>query len=185
MLLKKGCHDRGWIKFGSHKNEGSAAQSGKETIMEIFALRCSWYVAVPLIGLLIVGLLWAINKPLGGYVDTVQWTQEAAAPSWRVLLLLGIAVGGLFSALAAGSYQPTLAYGGFDTTLGVTLPTKALILFSGGGLIGFGARLAGGCTSGHGMCGTAMGSPASIVATVTFMATAVVTANLLAMAFGG
>ena len=54
-----------------------------------------------------------------------------------------------------------------------------------GGLIGFGARLGGGCTSGHGMCGVATGSPASIVATMTFMGTAIVAANLLALAIRG
>lgn len=157
--------------------------------MEIFAIRCPWYVAGPLIGALIVVLLWAINRPLGalgGYVDTVQWAQEpGAAPSWRVFLLLGIVLGGLLSALAAGGYQPTLAYGSFDATpFGMTLPAKALVLLGAGGLIGYGARRAGGCTSGHGMCGTAMGSPASLVATMTFMGVAVVTAHLLLLVFG-
>jgi len=39
-------------------------------------------------------------------------------------------------------------------------------------LVGFGTRLGNGCTSGHGICGIARLSPRSIVATVTFMATA-------------
>lgn len=157
--------------------------------MEIFAIRCPWYIAGPVIGLLITGLLWAINKPLGalgGYVDAVQWAQTPASePSWRVFLLLGIVIGGLLSAIAAGGYQPTLGYGSFDTALGATLSAKAAILFVAGGLIGYGARLAGGCTSGHGMCGIAMGSPASLVATMIFMGTAAATANLLAFLFGG
>ena len=49
--------------------------------MEIFALRCPWYVAGPLLGLLITALLWATNKPLGalgGYCDTVEWLQARA-----------------------------------------------------------------------------------------------------------
>jgi uncharacterized protein len=156
--------------------------------MELFALRCPWYIAGPLVGLLITGLLWATNKPLGalgGYCDTVQWLQARARdPSWRVLLLLGIVIGGFLSAVAAGGWLPTLAYGSFDAVLGNTLVAKALTLFAAGGLIGFGARLAGGCTSGHGMCGTSMGSPASLVATVTFMATAIMTANGLAWLLG-
>lgn len=156
--------------------------------MEVFALRCPWYVAGPLIGLLITGLLWATNKPLGalgGYCDAAQWLQERrGAPSWRVLLLLGIVIGGALSAVAVGGWQPTLAYGSFDAVLGNSLVAKGTTLFAAGGLIGFGARLSGGCTSGHGMCGTSMGSPASLVATVTFMATAVMTANGLAWLLG-
>ena len=36
-------------------------------------------------------------------------------------------------------------------------------------LVGFGTRLGGGCTSGHGVCGLSRGSPRSFVATGTFM----------------
>jgi uncharacterized membrane protein YedE/YeeE len=41
-------------------------------------------------------------------------------------------------------------------------------------LIGYGAKLAGGCTSGNGLSGTAMLSPGSLVATGSFFATAIV-----------
>jgi hypothetical protein len=52
-------------------------------------------------------------------------------------------------------------------------------------MMGYGARTAGGCTSGHGMCGISLLSPASIVSTVTFFATAVLLAYALAFVFGG
>jgi uncharacterized membrane protein YedE/YeeE len=42
-------------------------------------------------------------------------------------------------------------------------------------LVGLGASLANGCTSGHGVCGLSRGSPRSLVAVATFMLTAVVT----------
>ena len=157
--------------------------------MEIFANACPWYVAGPLLGLLVAGLLWAINKPLGalgGYCDAVQWLEQPETrPSWRVLFLAGIVIGGALSALAAGAFQPTLTYGAFMPTVGATLGIGGVVLFVAGTLIGYGARLGGGCTSGHGMCGMAMGSPASIVATMTFMGTAVAVANVLAVLIGG
>jgi uncharacterized membrane protein YedE/YeeE len=157
--------------------------------MEIFAHQCPWYVAGPLLGLLVAGLLWAINKPLGalgGYIDTVQWMGERdTGPSWRVLFLAGMVIGGLLSALAAGGYQPTVAYGAFNSAFGATLGLGGVVLFAGGTLVGFGARAGGGCTSGHGMCGMAMGSPASIVCTMTFMGAAVAAANVLALLIGG
>jgi uncharacterized membrane protein YedE/YeeE len=157
--------------------------------MEIFVHQCPWYVAGPLLGLLVAGLLWTVNKPLGalgGYVDTVQWMREGGTgPSWRVLFLSGMIIGGALSALAAGGYRPSLAYGAFTSTFGAILGIGGVVLFAGGTLIGFGARAGGGCTSGHGMCGMAMGSPASIVCTMTFMGAAIVAANVLALLIGG
>ena len=47
-------------------------------------------------------------------------------------------------------------------------------LWSSGVLIGYGAKLAGGCTSGNGLSGTAILSPAALAATATFFATAIV-----------
>ncbi len=47
------------------------------------------------------------------------------------------------------------------------------ILVGAGALIGFGAKTAGGCTSGNGICGTSLGSAASFVATGTFLAVAI------------
>jgi uncharacterized protein len=54
----------------------------------------------------------------------------------------------------------------------------------GGLLVGFGTRLGGGCTSGHGVCGLARLSPRSLVATALFMSTAVVTSFLLRHVIG-
>jgi uncharacterized membrane protein YedE/YeeE len=56
--------------------------------------------------------------------------------------------------------------------LGVTAPqiaTSPNVLIVGGFLVGLGARLANGCTSGHGVCGLARLSPRSLAATLTFM----------------
>lgn len=58
-------------------------------------------------------------------------------------------------------------------------------MFGGATVLGCGAAVAGGCTSGHGMCGTAQRSPASMAVTVTFMATAILTTFVLRIATGG
>ena len=49
------------------------------------------------------------------------------------------------------------------------------VIVAAGLLVGYGTRLGGGCTSGHGICGFARFSPRSIAATVIFVATAIVT----------
>ena len=58
------------------------------------------------------------------------------------------------------------------------------VLIIGGLLVGFGTRMGSGCTSGHGVCGVSRFSQRSILATVTFIATGIVTVALIA-AFGG
>ncbi len=52
-------------------------------------------------------------------------------------------------------------------------------------LVGFGTRLGGGCTSGHGVCGIARLSPRSITATAVFMATAILVVTLTRHLLGG
>jgi hypothetical protein len=71
--------------------------------------------------------------------------------------------------------------------LGAALPLVLLVpvLFTGGVLIGYGVRWAGGCTSGHGLAGSSAFSVSSFAATATFMATAIAVSFLLNWALGG
>jgi uncharacterized membrane protein YedE/YeeE len=59
------------------------------------------------------------------------------------------------------------------------------VIVGAGLLVGFGTRLGGGCTSGHGVCGIARLSPRSIVATGIFMAVAIVVVALTRHVLGG
>ena len=52
-------------------------------------------------------------------------------------------------------------------------------LFLGGLLVGFGTRMAGGCTSGHGLCGVSRARPVSIVATASFFGAGVLVSLLM------
>jgi uncharacterized membrane protein YedE/YeeE len=58
--------------------------------------------------------------------------------------------------------------------MNLSLPVASIVIFIGAFVMGYGARMAGGCTSGHGICGTAQRSPASWAAMISFMSTAVV-----------
>ena len=58
-----------------------------------------------------------------------------------------------------------------------------MTLIIGGLLVGFGTRLANGCTSGHGVCGVARLSPRSFAATATFMAAGFATVFLVRHVF--
>lgn len=59
------------------------------------------------------------------------------------------------------------------------------VLVAGGLLVGFGTRLGGGCTSGHGICGLSRLSPRSLVATGAFMGVAAAVVFVLRHLIGG
>ncbi|MEY4752987.1 MAG: hypothetical protein RJA44_662 [Pseudomonadota bacterium] len=67
---------------------------------------------------------------------------------------------------------------GQGVALGTTVPWWQLLL--GGLLVGYGARLSNGCTSGHGICGLSSFQLPSLMAVLTFMTTGMLTANLVA-----
>jgi len=101
-----------------------------------------------------------------------QQPRFTAARGWRLVLALGLLLGAALWWLLLG--PP----GGVQTTV----PAWQLIL--GGLLVGYGARMSNGCTSGHGICGLASLQLPSALAVIVFLATAMVTANLVA-ALGG
>jgi uncharacterized membrane protein YedE/YeeE len=73
--------------------------------------------------------------------------------------------------------------GGHTVAFESTAPAPWLIV--GGLIVGVGVYFGSGCTSGHGVCGIARLSPRSIVATLTFMATAVATVFVVRHVLGG
>ena len=95
-----------------------------------------------------------------------RWLESRA---WRLQLALGLVLGAALWWLTLGPAQP----------LSTAVPAWRLAL--GGLVAGFGARLAGGCTSGHGICGIGSLKLPSLLAVLTFMATGFITAQGLAM----
>lgn len=148
-----------------------------------------WWLVGPSIGLLMVGLLWVLGKPLGalgGWIDLMAWLRAPrSAPTWRVFFIAGVALGGLGHAFATSGLAPGLSNAPLAARLGGSVAAVAIASIAAGGAIGFGARVAGGCTSGHGISGMALGSPASFVACGTFMAVAVGAAHAIAWLTGG
>jgi uncharacterized membrane protein YedE/YeeE len=81
--------------------------------------------------------------------------------SWRGAFIAGL----LAAPLAAAAVGAPMAM--------PQMPASLVLVAIAGLLVGVGTRMAGGCTSGHGVCGMARLSPRSIVATGVFMATAI------------
>lgn len=131
-------------------------------------------LAAPLLGGVLIGsasvlLMATLGRVAGisGIVASILPPQAEADSGWRFAFLFGLLVGPVLVALVAGSSRigPTIA----------PLP----VLAGAGLLVGLGTGLGRGCTSGHGVCGMALLSPRSVVATLTFMAAGVATVFLV------
>ena len=99
--------------------------------------------------------------------------------SWRLPLLGGLLLGGFLSAVFGGGWEPFWDMGIFDEKIGWGPAGKVVWMFAGGVLLGFGTRLGGGCTSGHGIFGMSNLEIPSIVTTVSFMVGGIITTNLI------
>jgi hypothetical protein len=98
----------------------------------------------------------------------------------QAAMLVSVFVGGLVAAVASGRFQIRLDMGaGFSELVTKNPTTMIIVLFAGGVLVGFGTRLAGGCSSGHGLSGCGRLRPISLLATAVFFGTAVVVSFLL------
>jgi uncharacterized membrane protein YedE/YeeE len=146
----------------------------------LLAHRPPWFVLGACLGLVTVGIAATLNERigvLGGFSDVLDRAAgRTRTLGWKTWFLLGVLGGGVaFSALSgrwAGSGYGWLGHHVGSAWLG-------LPLVGAGILIGFGAKTAGGCTSGNGLGGCSAGSPAGVVSTATFMATAVAATFLL------
>ena len=92
---------------------------------------------------------------------------------WRAAFILGLIAAPL-SAMLLGYAVPV-----------AQMPASLIIVVAAGLLVGFGTRLANGCTSGHGICGIARLSARSVTATAVFMAAAIAVVALTRHAVGG
>src|SRR5829696_9407810 len=90
-------------------------------------------------------------------------TRKGQAVEWRAVFIVGMLLGAFIYVLATGAALP------------VYIQASLPVVVIAGLLVGFGTRLGSGCTSGHGVVGIARFSRRSIVATLTFFATAIIT----------
>jgi uncharacterized protein len=115
-------------------------------------------------------LLWLLNGRIAGISGIMGGLLGPTGDDriWRLLFIGGLLTGAVIASLT-GWFEPG----------SVIFPVQGTGLAMAGLLVGIGTALAGGCTSGHGVCGIARLSPRSIVATATFMATAVAVVFLI------
>jgi uncharacterized membrane protein YedE/YeeE len=150
----------------------------------VFDEQLAWYVAGPILGLCVVACRALFNGRLGvtgGFSEIVgQLGRRSLSFDWRGWFLIGVVLGGtLFLVLAGGPVFEgygwlTRTFHGFGGGVAIVA-----VLFAAGILIGYGAKLSGGCTSGNGLTGTSMLSPAALAATAIFFATGIAVSFLI------
>ena len=157
-------------------------------MFDILPERVPWFIVGPSLGVLIVLFFLVMNQPLGAsgaYVHSLKLVQRNADVAvWRIWYFLGIFLGGVLTTQILRDTGKVRSGYAAMTEVIQTGPT-VLLVFIGAVVMGYGAKVAGGCTSGHGMCGTSQRSVASMVATGTFMTTAILTTLLVRILSGG
>ena len=108
----------------------------------------------------ITGIIGGLFKPAKG---------DAA---WRLAFTLGLIIAPILWLL-------------FGKLPAITIDADYDLLIVAGLIVGFGARLGSGCTSGHGVCGISRLSPRSIIATLAFMSTGFLTVFVARHLLGG
>jgi len=114
-----------------------------------------------------IGRIAGISGILGGLLLRPQGDMD-----WRIAFLIGLMGAPVIAALLGHPVVPDIAAGWGE-------------VLAAGFLVGIGTRYAGGCTSGHGVCGLSRGSVRSLVATVTFMTAGIVTVFVVRHVVGG
>jgi uncharacterized protein len=135
-----------------------------------------WWIGGPVLGLCVVAIRGLLNARLGvtgAFSEVISRVEKRSlAFDWRGWFFVGLVAGGLLFALVRGG--PGFdGYGWLTRTFSSDLAIGVILLVAGL-LIGFGAKTAGGCTSGNGLTGTSMLSRAALAATATFFGTAIV-----------
>ena len=120
---------------------------------------------------LFLGRIAGISGIIGALIHAPYQESQGQSQAWRWAFLVGLTLAPVGVRLVKPD-SPTASLALLNQPTPFALPYLILLA---GLLVGFGARLGGGCTSGHGVCGLARGSKRALLATLLFMASAFVT----------
>jgi uncharacterized protein len=104
--------------------------------------------------------------------------------NWQWMLVVGVVIGAFISAIISGDFQsgvwvPSL----WASAFGDSAILRVLVAMAGGIILGFGARFADGCTSGHGISGTLQLAVSSWISVIFFFVGGIITAHLIFKVF--
>lgn len=160
--------------------------------------RWSPYVAGTLIGVLSWIAFLSVDKPIGvstAVAKTMGMLERVVAPAhvdgnayfqkfkpavdWEWMLVLGVALGAWLSSRLSGDKPPSELPPLWRQRFGVSKTNRYIMSFYGGVLLMLGARIAGGCTSGHGISGSLQLALSSWIFFLTLFVSGLLTAAIV------
>lgn len=157
------------------------------------------YVVGAFIGILVLSTLALAGTKIGAssaYSDTAGMIGRLIAPNaiaalpyyqkskpmigWTLMIVLGVILGSFVSAWTGGELTGTYLQDMWVARFGAdSNGMRAFVALTGGATMAFGARMAGGCTSGHGISGTLQLAASSWIAVICFFIGGIATAMLM------
>lgn len=159
------------------------------------------YFAGALTGLLMVLSIWIAGEYFGAstsFARTAGLIEQTVAPDhanglayftkmfekeagidWQWMFVLGIFLGSLLSSKQDGSFHFTALPDSWKDRFGSSVVLRSAVAFCGGIIALFGARLAGGCPSGHGLSGVSQLAASGYLALIMFFVGGFIVARML------
>ncbi len=145
------------------------------------------YLAGALSGLVLVLSVWVTGKFYGtsttfvraaGMVEKIfdatrvarmdYFIKEVPMIDWQWMFVIGIFIGSLIAAKTSGTFSWQAVPGMWQKRFGSSISKRAVVAFIGGVIGMFGARLADGCPSGHGLSGSVQLAMSGFVSLICF-----------------
>jgi hypothetical protein len=111
--------------------------------------------------------------------DKLYYQEVKPVVDWQWMLVAGMVVGALISSLLSGDFGWQWIPAQWAAAFGTNALLRVVVALLGGILLGFGARWAGGCTSGHGISGTMQLAISSWISAICFFVGGIIMAQLL------
>ncbi len=156
------------------------------------------YVAGALSGLVSIGSVWVAGKYLGASTTFVRTTgmveqffdaqrvsqmeyfiREVPKIDWQWMFVIGVMIGAFLAAITSGSFQAKALPDMWRQHFGDSIAKRAIFAFLGGTVAMFGARLADGCPSGHGLSGSLQLAVSGFLAIACFFLGGLIMARIL------
>lgn len=115
---------------------------------------------------------------------TEYYREVVPQVDWALMIIPGIVIGAFLSSFLSGTFHLIWVPALWESVFGDNTVLRIVVALAGGILLGFGARWAGGCTSGHGISGSIQLSLASMITAACFFAGGIAVALLLYRVIG-
>lgn len=128
-------------------------------------------------GMLKEGVAPIVEK--AGHVDVLYYDKYIPIIDWQWMFVTGVVIGGFIAAQIFGEFKLVALPRRWIKRFGKSIKKRAIIAFIGGVIAMFGARMAGGCPSGHGLSGLSQLSLSGFISLTGFFGAGVIVAHII------